>query len=113
MSPMSGRSSASSSKSRLNEPPARIFTQKDGPNAVTVGLLSVGLVFGIIGLAAHAFWVIAVIIMALGLGFAAVSRRRDHIDTAIGRADDAEDKCDSAQVLASSVGMETRESRKS
>ncbi len=113
MSPMSGRSLGSSNKSRLSERPAKIFAQKDGPNSVMVGLLSVGLVFGIIGVAAHVFWVIAVIIMALGLGFAAVSRRRDHIDMAIGRADGAEDKCDSTPLLASSVGMETRESRKS
>jgi hypothetical protein len=36
---------------------------------VMVGVLSDALVLGLIGLAVHVLWVVAIIVMALGLGF--------------------------------------------
>jgi len=41
-----------------------------------VGVLSVALVLGLVGLALHVLWVVAIIGMALGLGFALANRRR-------------------------------------
>ncbi len=45
-----------------------------------VGVLSVALVLGLIGLAVHVLWVVSIIVMAIGLGFAVSNRRRDRID---------------------------------
>jgi uncharacterized membrane protein len=91
---MSVRSPASAT--RLNERFARVVSQKKGPDAVMVGVLCVAMVLGLIGLAVHVFWVVAIIVMALGLGFALANRRRDRIDVVNRRADDAEDKFDVA-----------------
>jgi hypothetical protein len=61
-----------------------------------VGVLCVALVLGLVGLALHVLWVAAIIVMALGLGFALANRRRDRIDVVNRRADDAEERSDSA-----------------
>jgi len=88
------KSAASASQSRLNERFARVLRQKKGPDAVMVGVLCVSLVLGLIGLAVHVLWVVAIIVMALGLGFALANRRRDRIDVVNQRAQDAEDRSD-------------------
>jgi hypothetical protein len=44
----------------------------------------------------HVLWVVAIIVMALGLGFALANRRRDRIDVVNRRAEDAEEQTDSA-----------------
>jgi hypothetical protein len=39
-------------------------------------ILSVGLMFGLVGFSAHAFWVLAIVVLALGLGYVfAVTRK--------------------------------------
>jgi len=52
-----------------------------------VGVLVVALILGLIGLAVHVLWIVAIIVMALGLGFAAANRRRDRLDEVNQRAD--------------------------
>jgi hypothetical protein len=47
---------------------------------VIVGVLCAALLFGLIGLAAHFLWIVAIIIMALGLGYTVANSRRDRID---------------------------------
>jgi hypothetical protein len=42
-------------------------------------------------------WVAAIIVMALGLGFALANRRRDRIDVVNRRADDADDAEDAEE----------------
>jgi hypothetical protein len=79
----------------LNERFARVIKQKKGPDAVMVGVLSVALVLGLVGLVFHVLWVVAIIVMALGLGFALANRRRDRIDVVNRRAEDAEEQTDS------------------
>ena len=44
------------------------------------GVLCAALLFGLIGLAAHFLWIVAIIIMALGLGYTVANSRRDRID---------------------------------
>ena len=44
------------------------------------GVLCAALVFGLIGLAVHFLWIVAIIIMALGLGYTVANSRRDRID---------------------------------
>jgi hypothetical protein len=94
---MSVRPHAPPSESRLNERLARVLRQKKAPDAVIVGVLSVALLLGLVGLALHVRWVVAIIVMALGLGFALANRRRDRIDVVNQRAEDATDQSDSAR----------------
>lgn len=45
-----------------------------------VSVLCIALFFGLIGLAVHFLWIVAIIVMALGLGYTVANSRRDHID---------------------------------
>lgn len=72
----------------MNESRARLLGQKEGPDAVMVGVLSVALLLGLIGLAVHALWVVSIIVMALGLGFTIANNRRNRIDVVNQRADE-------------------------
>jgi Flp pilus assembly protein TadB len=74
------RSLASPAETRLNERLARVLGQKRGPDAVIVSVLCIALFFGLIGLAVHFLWIVAIIVMALGLGYTVANSRRDHID---------------------------------
>jgi len=67
---------------RLNERLRRLLSQKRGPDAVMVSALSVALLCGLIGFAAHFMWVVAIIVMALALGFVIADSRRNRIDVA-------------------------------
>jgi hypothetical protein len=81
------RSLASPADARVNERLARVLGQKRGPDAVITGVLCAALLFGLIGLAAHFLWIVAIIIMALGLGYTVANSRRDRIDVINQRAD--------------------------
>ncbi len=94
LSTRSATSPRSRSESRLNERLARLLSQKKGPDAVIVAVLSAALVFGLLGFALHFLWVVAIIVMALGLGFTLANSRRNRIDVVNQRAErrsDAED----------------------
>ena len=60
----------------------RLLLQKKGPDAVMLVVLAAALLFGLIGFAAHFLWIVAIIVMALGLGFAVADSRRNRIDIA-------------------------------
>jgi len=47
-----------------------------------VSALSVALLCGLIGFALHFMWVLAIIVMALALGFVIADSRRNRIDVA-------------------------------
>lgn len=81
----------SPSESRGDARNARLLNQKKGPDAVMVAVLVAALLLGLVGLAIHVLWTVAIIVMALGLGFAAANRRRDRIDV-VNRAADREDE---------------------
>jgi hypothetical protein len=78
----------SASDTRLNERLARLLLQKRGPDAVMLVVLSLALFFGLIGLAVHFLWIVAIIVMALGLGFVVADSRRDRIDIANRRTEE-------------------------
>ena len=88
-SPKPARLLHSAAELRLNERLGRLLRQRKGPDAVILGVLSVALLCGLIGFAAHFLWVVAVIVMALGLGFIIADSRRDRIDIANQRAEKA------------------------
>jgi hypothetical protein len=74
------KSPASPAEGRLNERLGRVLGQKRGPDTVITGVLCAALLFGLIGLAAHFLWIVAIIIMALGLGYTVANSRRNRID---------------------------------
>ena len=81
-----------SEESRGRARTARLLSQKTGPDAVMVGVLVLALILGLIGLAVHVLWIVAIIVMALGLGFAAANRRRDRLDRVNQRADQQDEQ---------------------
>ena len=88
---MSIASLRSQSESRSSQRQARLLRQKKGPDTVMVGVLSVALLLGLIGLALHFLWVAAIIVMALGLGFTLANSRRNRIDVVNQRAEERSD----------------------
>ena len=68
-------SPAALAETRLNERLGRLLRQKRGPDAVITGVLGAALLFGLIGLAAHFLWIVAIIIIALGLGYTVANGR--------------------------------------
>ncbi len=86
-SPASIRSPGSRAEPRLNDRFARLLNQKKGPDAVMTGVLAVALLFGLVGFALHFLWLVAIIVMALGLGFTVANSRRDRIDVVNRRAE--------------------------
>ena len=88
---MSTASLHSQTESRSNERRALLLTQKKAPDAVMVGVLSVALLLGLVGLALHVLWVVAIIVMALGLGFTIANSRRNRIDVVNQRAEERSD----------------------
>lgn len=94
----------SSSASRGDERNERLLDQKNAPDAVMVGVLLVALLLGLVGLAVPVLWIVAIIVMALGLGFAAANRRRDRMDVVNRAADRDEERADQ-QDGQSAAGM--------
>ena len=90
--PISLRRAPSDSRGEARN--ARLLDQKKGPDAVMVGVLVAALLLGLVGLAVHALWIVAIIVMALGLGFAAANGRRDKIDVVNRTADRADRRAD-------------------
>jgi hypothetical protein len=62
-----------------------------------VGVLIIALLLGLIGLAVHVLWIVAIIVMALGLGFAFANRRRDRLDAVNQRADRQDEQSAASQ----------------
>jgi hypothetical protein len=76
--------------SRLNERLGRLLRQKRGPNAVMLGVLCAALFCGLVGFAVHFLWIVAILVMALGLGFVIADGRRDRIDITNQRSEKAD-----------------------
>jgi len=91
-SSQSPRSSRSGRELRLNEQLRRLLSQKRGPDAVMIGALSAALLCGLIGFAASFMWIVAIVVLALALGFVVADSRRNRIDIANQRAEGAEGK---------------------
>lgn len=80
-------SRGSSSESPSNERLTRLLGQKKGPDTVMLGVLCVAFLLGLIGLAVHFVWIVALIVMAVGIGFTIANSRRDRLDIVNRRAE--------------------------
>ena len=62
---------------RLIQRIALLLGERTSLSRVMLIVLTAALIFGLIGFAAHALWVVAVITIAIGLGYLAANTRRD------------------------------------
>ena len=58
--------------------------------AAMVAVLSVALLCGLIGFALHVFWVVAIVVLALGLGYVVANARQERRESIDRRREDAE-----------------------
>jgi Flp pilus assembly protein TadB len=65
---------------RLTQRIALLLGQRTSLSRVMLTVLSAALILGLIGFAAHALWVLTIIVIALGLGYLIANSRRDHTD---------------------------------
>ena len=73
---------------RLTQRISLLLGQRTSLSQVMLVILSVALILGLIGFAVHALWVVAVIVIALGLGYTAANSRRDRTDAVNQRQED-------------------------
>ena len=73
---------------RLTQRISLLLGQRTSLSQVMLVVLSTALIFGLIGFAVHALWVVAVIVIALGLGYIAANSRRDRTDAVNQRQED-------------------------
>ena len=86
----SAQSPRSGQEPRLNRRLRLLLSQKRGPDTVMIIALSAALLCGLIGFALNFMWVVAIIAMALALGFVVADSRRNRIDIANQRDEDAD-----------------------
>jgi Flp pilus assembly protein TadB len=68
------------SNPRSDDRLTRALRQKKAPNVLLTAVLGIAFVMGIVGFAWHVLWVVAVVVMALGLGFSIANSRRDRFE---------------------------------
>jgi len=73
---------------RLIQRIALLLGERTSLSRVMLIVLTAALIFGLIGFAAHALWVVAVITIAIGLGYLAANTRRDRGDAVNQRQED-------------------------
>ena len=73
---------------RLTQRISLLLGQRTSLSQVMLVVLSAALILGLIGFAIHPLWVVAIIVIALGLGYTAANRRRDRTDAVNQRQED-------------------------
>jgi Flp pilus assembly protein TadB len=73
---------------RLTQRISLLLGQRTSLSQVMLVVLSAALILGLIGFAVHALWIVAVIVIALGLGYIAANSRRDRTDAVNQRQED-------------------------
>ena len=73
---------------RLTQRISLLLGQRTSLSQVMLVVLSVALILGLIGFVVHALWVVAIIVIALGLGYTAANSRRDRTDAVNQRQED-------------------------
>jgi Flp pilus assembly protein TadB len=73
---------------RLTQRISLLLGQRTSLSQVMLVVLSTALILGLIGFVVHALWVVAIIVIALGLGYTAANSRRDRTDAVNQRQED-------------------------
>jgi len=58
-----------------------LLGQRKVSDVVMVAILSVTFLAGLVGFAVHVLWIVAVVVLALGLGYAVANARQDRRET--------------------------------
>ncbi len=58
-----------------------LLGQRRVSDVAMVAVLSVALLSGLVGFAFHMFWVVAIVVLALGLGYVVANARQDRGET--------------------------------
>jgi general stress protein CsbA len=67
-----------------------LLGQRRVSDVVMVVVMAVALVAGVVGFAIHVVWVVAVVVLALGLGYVVANARQDRREALDRRGEDAE-----------------------
>jgi Flp pilus assembly protein TadB len=73
---------------RLTQRISLLLGQRTSLSQVMLVVLSAALILGLIGFVVHALWIVAIIVIALGLGYTAANSRRDRTDAVNQRQED-------------------------
>lgn len=57
-----------------------LLSERRVSSTAVVAMLSVALLFGLIGFAVHTLWIVAILVLALGLGYVVANARQDRRD---------------------------------
>ena len=57
-----------------------LLVERRVSSTAMAGVLSVALLFGLVGFALHMLWVVAILVLALGLGYVVANARQDRRD---------------------------------
>jgi hypothetical protein len=57
---------------------ASLLVERKVSGGLMVAVLSGAFVFGLIGFVFHTFWIVAIVLLAIGLGYVVANARRDH-----------------------------------
>ncbi len=57
-----------------------LLVERRVSSTAMVGVLSLALLFGLVGFALHMLWVVAILVIALGLGYVVANARQDRKD---------------------------------
>jgi hypothetical protein len=76
---------------RLTQRISLLLGQRTSLSRVMMTVLSVALILGLIGFAAHVLWVVTIIVMAVGLGYLIANSRRDGTESVNQRQEDERD----------------------
>ena len=68
-----------------------LLGQRRVSDVVMVAILSVALLAGLVGFAVHVLWIVAIVVLALGLGYVVANARQDRRD-AIDRDREGEER---------------------
>jgi Flp pilus assembly protein TadB len=73
-----------SQESRRN---SSLLVERRASGVVMIVVLAIAFVSGLVGFAIHTVWVVAVVTMALGLGYEVANSRKERVETLARRAD--------------------------
>ena len=77
-------------KSRESRQISSLLAERRVSSAAMVAVLSVALLFGLVGFALHTLWIVAIVVLALGLGYVVANASQERREAVERRESDAE-----------------------
>jgi hypothetical protein len=76
-------------QSRQSRRISSLLTERKVSGVAMVAVLATALLCGILGFAFHQFWIFAIVVLAIGLGYVVANARQNQIDVVSQSEDDA------------------------